>query len=169
MKYTSAEAAKLLRKLNEAHLALRNKETQSCTFVAAVQENLEDARPAYDYAAVQKELTNLEAQIRKVKHAINQFNLSTTIPGFDMTVDEALVRIPQLSERKRKLSDLANRLPKERVNSGAFAGKAIVEYRYANYDVTAANADLLKVSDELAALQTALDVVNNNETLELEL
>lgn len=169
MKHTSAEAAKLLRKLNETHAGIRSREEQSSTFVAAVQENLEDARPAYNYGDVQKELESLEAQIRKVKHAINQFNVSTEVPGTGMTIDEVLVYIPQLSERKRKLTMMAQKLPKERLNSSAFGGKAIVEYSYANYDIEAASADLLRVTDELAKVQTALDVVNNSETLELDL
>ena len=46
--------------------------------------------------------------------------------------------------------------------------KGIVEYRYANYDVEKAASDLSAVSDELARLQVALDVVNNSVTLEIE-
>ena len=45
MKLTSAEANKLLRKLNDDHNALEMMEANSRTFVAATTEKLEDARP----------------------------------------------------------------------------------------------------------------------------
>lgn len=41
MKMTSAQAAKLLRKLDEQHKALRHREEQSRTFVAALDEDIE--------------------------------------------------------------------------------------------------------------------------------
>ena len=169
MKYTSAEAAKLLRKLNEEQTALKDKEDKSAVFIAAIEEDVESVRPAYKYEEVQEKLAALEAQVRKVKHAINMFNLTTQVPGFDLTVDQMLVYIPQLNERKRKLTQMAARLPKERANSSGYGAKTIVEYKYANYDIEKAEADLAVVTDELARAQTALDVVNNSVTLEIEL
>ncbi len=169
MKMTSAEAAKLLRKLNEEYGALKTRESMSCTFVAAIQEDLESARPVYDYAATQAQMEAVEAKVRRVKHAINAFNQATVVPGFGMTIDEMLVYIPQLTEKKRRLSAMANRLPKERVNSGGYGGKTIVEYQYANYDVAAAMADMVRVSDELAKAQTALDAVNSSVQMEIDL
>ena len=59
MKYTSAEAAKLLRRLNEEHEALLELERQSASFVAAVSEDLESVRPAYDLIAVQGKLAEI--------------------------------------------------------------------------------------------------------------
>ena len=58
MKYTSAEAAKLLRKLNETHAAVKGREAQNTIFVAAIEENLEEARPAYNYAETQEMLAS---------------------------------------------------------------------------------------------------------------
>ena len=76
MNVTSAEANKLLRKLNDERTALLDKEMQNRVFVAATVENLEDARPAYSYAETQEKLAALDEQIRKLKHAINRFNLT---------------------------------------------------------------------------------------------
>ena len=84
------------------------------------------------------------------------------------TVDEMLVYIPQLSERKRKLTQMASFLPKERVSNG-YQSTKIIEYTYTNYDLQQAADDLAKVSDELAKAQTALDVINNQGQLELEI
>ena len=159
MNYTCAEASKVLRKLNEDLKVLRAKEVKGYRFTAAVDEDLESARPLYNYVQTQEEQRLIEAKIRKVKHAINCFNIRTVIPEFGMTVDEMLVYIPQLSERKRKLTEMASFLPKERVSNGYQATK-IIEYTYTNY---------AKVSDELARAQTALDVINNREQMEIDI
>lgn len=168
MKYTCAEAAKLLRKLNEELKVLRAKETKGYRFTAAVDEDLESARPVYDYEETQREQLRLEADIRKVKRAINRFNIETVISGFDMTIDEMLVYIPQLSERKRKLTEMASFLPKERVTN-SYQSTKIIEYTYTNYDLAKAAADLAEVTDTLARAQTALDLANSQEQMELDI
>ena len=152
MKYTSAEAAKLLRKLNEELKVLRAKEMKGYRFTAAVDEDIESARPMYDYVKSQEEQNSIEAKIRKVKHAINCFNTGTMIPGFDKTVDE----------------EMASFLPKERVSKGYSATK-IIEYTYTNYEIEKAAEDLAAVTDELAKAQTALDVVNNREQMDIDI
>lgn len=157
---TSAMAAKYLRKLNEEHDALLQKEKKSATYTVSVQEKPEDVRPEYDYAAVQFQLRELEDKIRKVKHAINQFNLTQDVPGFNMTIDQMLVYIPQLTARKNKLNRLRSRLPKERVQGGMSRMSGIVEYEYSNYDIKQAETDYTVVSDELAKAQNALDAIN---------
>ena len=91
MNYTCAEASKVLRKLNEDLKVLRAKEVKGYRFTAAVDEDLESARPLYNYVQTQEEQRLIEAKIRKVKHAINCFNIRTVIPEFGMTVDEMLV------------------------------------------------------------------------------
>lgn len=166
MRYTSAEAAKLLRKLNEDYQALTQRESKASVFTAAVEENVEDVRPLYDFADTNAKMRELTEKIRKVKHAVNAFNLKTEVPGFQMTIDQMLVYIPQLSEQKRRLTEMAARLPKERVNS--YGARTIVEYNYTNYSVEDAAKELAAVTDELAKAQTALDVVNNSEAFEIE-
>ena len=115
MNYTSAQANKLLKKLNDEYTALLDKETRSRDFRAAMGEDVESVRPVYDYAETQIRLAELEAKIRKLKHAINIFNAMQTVDSFDMTIDELLVYIPQLTKRKSKLLEMKSRLPKERV------------------------------------------------------
>lgn len=115
MNYTSAQANKLLKKLNDEYTALLDKETRSRDFRAAMGEDVESVRPVYDYAETQIRLAELEAKIRKLKHAINIFNATQTVDGFDMTIDELLVYIPQLTKRKSKLLEMKSRLPKEAV------------------------------------------------------
>lgn len=94
MKYTSAQANKLLKKLNDEYSALLDKEQRSWDFRAAMGEDIESVRPAYDYAKTQARLEELEGTIRRLKHAINLFNTTQVVDGFGITIDEMLVYIP---------------------------------------------------------------------------
>ena len=155
-------AAKELRRLNEQHEALTNKENKSIVFTAAIQEELEDARPAYDFAEMQRELNEIEETIRRIKHSINAFNLTQEVPGFDMTIDQMLVYIPQLTARKKKFDYMRRRLPKERCDkSGYSRSTSIVEYEYSNFDIKQAEEEYTLVAEELAKAQNALDKVNS--------
>ena len=167
MKYTSAQANKILVGLNVDRDALLSKEQLGLEFTAATCENLDDARPPYDYAAVQAELAEIEAKIRKVKHAINTFNVSHEIPEFNMTIDMALVYIPQLTQRKNKLAGMRNRLAKMRCQN--YDGSNLINYTYANYDIEKADADYKAAAAELAKLQNALDLENSTAEFEIDI
>ena len=166
MLYTSSEAAKLLKRLNEEKFSLENKENQSSTFTAAITEDIEMARPAYDYTETQNAIEELDANIRKVKHAISIFNITHEIPEFGITIDQALVYIPQLSRRQHRLASMKERLPRER---DSIKPGGIIEYIYTNYDVNTASEDYYRVTDELSRLQTALDVMNNSVKFEIDI
>lgn len=166
MKVTSAEAAKILRKYNDDYASLCGMEEQSKSFVAAVGEDIEAVRPQYDFLDTQKRKEELEAKIRRLKHEINTFNLATKVAGFDMTVDEILVLIPQLSRKQRILYNMKTVLPK--VREASYGGKSpIIDYRYANYDIAVAEKEYDRVSELLAKAQTALDTVNTTVPFEI--
>ena len=107
----------------------------------------------------------MEQKIRRVKHAINLFNTTYTVPGFDLTIDEMLVLIPQLTKRKNKLAEMKEKLPKTREQT--YSKSNIVDYRYINYDSDEAASEYEKAAEQLSRAQTALDTVNNTETLEI--
>lgn len=171
MKYTSAQAAKLLRKLNEEKNALLIGERKTSVFTAATTEDKETVRLEYDYTATQADITSIDKKIRIVKHALNLFNTQTVIPGFDITIDEALVYMPQLKERESKLSNMKQRLQKgERIGATTYGRQsALIEYSYPNYTVEDAKRDYEAVVDELAKLQNALDLVNSTVELEINI
>lgn len=169
MKYTSAKANKLLKKLNEEYNSLITEEGNSSTFLAAMGEDPESVRPEYDYERMQAALSNLEKRIIQLKHAINLFNTSHKLPGFELTVDEALVYIPQLSRRVKKLAEMKTRLPKAREEKEYYGRSGIIDYRYTNYDRNIVIDDYEKAFDELSAIQTALDTLNNSEELEADM
>lgn len=163
MLYTSSEAAKLLKKLTEEHSRLEREENSASVFTAAVGEDLESVRPAYNYKDAQDAIKNIETKIRKVKHIINLFNASTIINEFDMTIDQMLIYLPQLTRRKNKLQIMQSRLPKTR--KGVYGN--FIDYEHANYDIETAKADFIKISDELARAQTALDKINNSAKMDI--
>jgi len=166
---TSAMAAKQLRKLNDQRDALLAMERKAKTFTAAIQEDEESVRPDYNYRATQEKLIALEAKIRKLKHSLNCFNSTYIIPDFGMTIDQMLIYIPQLTARKKKLDGMRGRLPKERAREPLFRGNSSIEYSYANYDISEAEADYTAVSDELARAQMALDTANATVHFEVEI
>ena len=167
MKMTSAQAGKLLRQLQEEYSALLEKERISREFVAAVGEDVESVRPAYDYAAAQSALQAVEKKIRTLKHALNVFNTTHIVPGFDMTVDELLVYLPQLSGRVNKLAQMKAKLPKQRVEERYGKSSNIIDYTYVNYDLGTVEADYEAAREELSRAQLALDAVNTSEVFEV--
>ena len=162
MKYTSAEAGKLIKKLEDEIRRLQENEQKSATFRAASTEDPETLRPAYDFAETQAKIAALQEQLRTAKHAVNVFNTTHTLPGFDgLTIDQALVLLPQLNAQKEKLRMMAARLPKERVLGYN------IDYTIANYDIAAAADAYQEVSARLSALQLALDAANTTETMDI--
>jgi len=161
MTVTSAEANKLLKRLQDEYRSIANLEAQSMSFVAAVGEDIETVRPEYDFAATDKALEELNLKIRTIKHAVNLFNTTHTVPGFDVTVDEMLVLLPQMNQKLIKLASMKNTLPKTRANDGYRSSSgSIIEYKYANYDIAEVKAEYDRLSEEVAAAQLALDTLN---------
>lgn len=167
MKYTSAEAGKLLKKLNDEQRSILLREYNGKEFLAAVGEDVESVRPDYDFVKIQTELLEVETKIRKVKHALNVFNSTTIVPEFGVTIDEMLVLIPQLTARKTKLAQMKDKLPK--VREQARTNSSILDYRYLNYDINEVAAEYEKTADTLAKAQNALDAVNTTKTLGITL
>lgn len=79
-KYTSAEAAKLLRRLTEERDSLLQMEGKVSTFRAAVGEDAESLRPKYSFSDTRANVRDFTEQIIRVKHAINVFNTTTFHP-----------------------------------------------------------------------------------------
>lgn len=170
MKLSSKEANKLLKKLNEDYQLMLNEENENCTFIASTTENVEDCRPKYNYVETQKLLCDLEARIRKLKHAINVFNTTTIIDDFDITIDEALVLMPQLTKKKEKLSILRKNKERCRVKNryGDYVGERI-DYIYVNYNIDEVKKDYDDIVNELDKLQISIDKANVSGRIEVDI
>ena len=168
MQLTSAQAAKLMRRMKEEKDLLNAEEKSSKQFVVAIQEDVEAVRPAYDFHAMQQRFDALDTRMRKLKHAINVFNSTHIVDGFDMTIDEMLVYLPQLGTRKEMLTQMSKMLPRQRKDRD-YNSSNNIEYVYANFDIGEARDELERVSELYAQAQTALDIVNNRDTLEVDI
>lgn len=169
MKITSKEANKLLKKLNDDYQSLLAEEELSKSFVAATVENVEDCRPKYDYGETQQKLKCMQEKIRKLKHAINIFNTTTKVEGFDTTIDEILVLMPQLTKQKEKLFDMKNKTVRQRALNryGEYASSRI-DYTYVNYDIEKVKKDYDETVDILTKAQMALDKANSSSKIDID-
>ena len=167
MKLTSAEANKVINKLNDERDALLRMEQENRTFVAATVEDIEEARPEYSYEETRDRLAEIDEKVRKIKHTLNLFNVSQELPGFGMTIDQALICIPQLTAKKRKLAAMRS-IPKKQRNMSTRSTN-LLEYSYANFDVALAEADYNAAADRLARLQNALDLINSTVKIDFDL
>ena len=86
-----------------------------------------------------------------------------------MTIDQMLIYIPYLNSQKDKLRRMADRLPKQREKVSGIVHSSVIDYNYANYDISVVQEDYKRVSNELSRAQTALDVINNTELMEIDL
>ena len=166
MKLTSAEANKMIRQLkDQAHLLL-TQEANLISFIAATTENVEEVRPPYSYEDTAAKYDEIDRKIRKIKHALNLFNANTVVEGFDMTIDEMLVFLPQASDRLRRLAVMLSKPAKSRAeNTGR---TSIIEYEYLNYDLERVRKDYDELTERRNRALTALDVVNNTVPFEVE-
>ena len=171
MKYTltSAEANKLLKKIVDERNIILTHEEQTCKFNAAINEDIDSVRPDYNYDETRLEIIKYDYKVRAIKHAINVFNTTTLVGNTGMTIDEVLVYIPQLTEKKNRLYLMQRRLSKQRSSVLGIGNNSVIDYTYANYDVETAKKDYRAVSDELSDIQTALDLVNSTITFEVDI
>lgn len=167
MLYTSKNADKLLKTLQTELTSLEKRELDSSTFLAATTENVENVRPEYDFAEMQKNIAEVEAKIIKVKHAINAFNVNTIVEPFGKTIDEMLIYIPRLNIKKQKLLRMANMPKLERVEM--YQRSNIIDYRYINFNSSEVKKAYMEVEEELNKAQLALDQVNISKTFEIDL
>ena len=167
MKITSAEANKMIRQLKDQYRLLYTQESNVVSFIAATTENIEDVRPTYSYEETSAKYDEIDRKIRKIKHALNLFNANTVVDGFDMTIDEMLVFLPQVTDRIRKLSVMISKPEKTRAeNTGR---TAIIEYEYLNYDLKQVQKDYDHLTDLKNRALTALDLVNNTVPFDVEI
>ena len=167
MRITSREANKLLQRLKEDLSILCVEEEKKKTFLAAVGEDVETCRPNYDFVKMQEAKEALENKIVKIKHELNLFNIKTEVPGFNMTIDQMLVYIPQLTQRKRKFSEMLDAIPKQR--DSAYIRSNVIDYRYLNYDLNDVRKKYDEVNELLSKAQIALDKTNNEKYIDIDL
>ncbi len=166
-KMTSAYANKLLKSLEDDKRFWVNKEYNSASYVAAINE--EPVIPEYDYSEVAQTIAEIDEKIAIIKHAINLSNATAKVSVGDteMSVDTLLIRMAQLNKRKVLLDELRKQLPKTRVEQRYVGRNAVPEYRYINYDLDLIKVEYEKVSKVIMDMQMALDIYNQTEQFDV--
>lgn len=167
IKMTSAYANKLIKKLEEDKDFWRNKESDSCYYTVASDE--EPLIPDYDYATVAKKIDEIDRKICAIKHSINLANVTSklVVKGEVLTVDAILVRMAQLNKRKTILDSMRRRQPKTRLSSSySSLKKPTVEYMYTNYDIELVKREYEQIDNVISNMQLQLD--KYNQTVEFE-
>lgn len=167
MKITSALANKELKSLNEKKDMLIEIEKQNSIFTVEKSEDTELNRPPFDFEKNYNELQEVCEKIRLIKHAINVFNTTTLVGNTGMTVDEVLVALPMLRERKRALSELAIKNPRERTKTMYRYSNNFIEYDIINYSLDYVKKELEKTDAKINELLLQLD--KTNSTIEFEI
>ena len=167
MLITSAKASKMIKDLNDQIRQLQEIDRKSSVFLCAMGEDPETVRPEYDFIKISDEINKLQFKVRKLKHALNVFNTTTPLTKFPMTIDEALVFMPQLTADKARLEKMVARLPKERREDRY--GVNIVDYEYANYDIDEAKQVLDETRKMLSDLQLDLNDINTSVQFEVDI
>ena len=166
MKLSSKDANKMLKGFEQEVYDLLAKENYTRCFTAATTESKEDVRPEYNYESTQKQVAELQQKIRKIKHAINVFNTTTMVDGFNMTIDEMLIYIPQLNKHVQKLQRMKNT---ESVTRHVHHSSNIIDYSYINYDLDKVTYDYKQASEELNRAHLTLDKINITKEFEVDI
>lgn len=167
MKITSAQANKLLKQLNEEKTYWTEKEHESRFYIVSTGE--EAIIPSYDYEGIRDKITEIDDKTVALKHAINLNNITNEISfaGKTMTIDMALIRMAQLSNRKGVLDTMRKHPEKKRVEDH-YRTTPHSEYEFVNYDISAVEKDYALVDKELRELQIALDEHNHSVMLDID-
>lgn len=164
---TSAGANKLLKKLQDEKSYILTQERNNSTYICAEHETA--LVPDYDYTATKDKIDKIDKNVVKIKHAINAVNTSNEIDvdGEKMSVDEILIKMAQLNQRKGTLNSMRQSQKKSRVNAG-FRQNSLIEYQYANYDIEQVRKDYEEIDNKITLMQLALDKFNQTFEFTIE-
>lgn len=160
---TSSEASKLLAKLTNDKETILSNEVAKRVFCAATSEDPEKLRPDYSFSVTQEKIDKINRRIMEIRHKLNLFNTSTVVID-GLTIDQVLIRMPQLQKQKNKLQRMMRASEKTRVS---ITGN-IIDYEYTNYNPKEAKNAFDEVSKEIDDLQLALDAINNTVKFEID-
>lgn len=169
---TSDGANKMLKQLEEEKTLLLKSMNELSTYVAAITEDPKEVKPDFDFERTISSIEVIDKKIIAIRHAKSVFNNTTIIKTSDdgnMTIGEALVKMPILKKRIELFKGLASNQPKARANSGILNRNPVIEYKYTNYDISHADQKYHEAQRELMMLQQALNVANATETFEIDI
>lgn len=163
---TSAVANKMLKQLNNDLAYAYQQENQNNTYVRISGE--EPVVPEYDIEKKREEVAAIQARIVKIKHALNEFNAVTTVPGTGLTIDALLVKMAMLNTERNQLAGMRGMAP-QKPRQTIRCTSNLPEYDMANFDPKVAGAMYDKLAKEIADIQLALDTVNSTVSFQVDI
>lgn len=161
MKITGAEVNKMIKRLNYEKKLLIDQEREGSCYVFV--KGGTDFVPEYDFDAVQQGIEEIDRKVVILKHALNLFNSSYVLLNGE-TIDQGLVRMAQLENRRERLERLAKvRCRKRRHTKNG----TIAEYGCANYDVNKVRKILTDIVSEIEEIQLQLDRINSTVLIDV--
>ena len=109
----------------------------------------------YSYENNQKSFKEIFEMERRIRNALNNFNLKTNVEGYDFTISEGLIRLAQLKEQIKSLKNLASK-SKYFVTGRGYDKEDMMTL----YEPSVVKEDLKMLQEELSKLQAAIDLTN---------
>lgn len=163
---TSAIANKMLKQLNSDLSYAYQQENLNNTYVLISGEA--PIVPEYDIEKKREEIAAIQDRIVKIKHALNEFNAVTTVPGTGLTIDALLVKMAMLNTEKNQLAGMRGMAP-QRPRQTLRCTSNLPEYDMANFDPKVAGAIYDKLVKEIADMQLTLDTVNSTVSFQVDI
>lgn len=162
MKVRNSEAIKIIKGLETELEDLRRKEVLNSTY--SYKEGETKIMPDYDYEETRKKIKELNARIRKIKHALAVSNSTSYLCNFnEMTIGEGLVYLAQLNKEYSELSTLASRNKITR----RITPNGVLEYTECNYDPEKVKQAQKELYELITALQIDIDRTNLEVFIEI--
>ncbi len=161
MKICNAEAMKKIKGLEEELSKI--KFTETAYSIVSYKEGETKQPTTYDYKTTRESVDSINAQIRKIKHALAVANSTYIIDDFNITIGEALIYLAQLNTEYNTLSSLSNRqkISRRITNNG------VIEYSECAYDPESVKVEQKALYEKIGKLQVSIDRANLNCFIEL--
>lgn len=119
----------------------------------------------YNFLNNRNRINSLYIEERKIRNLLSIFNTKTLVIGYDFNINEGLVRLAQLKEEIKVLTNLARKSQFESTTN--YRNNEVIIYKV-SYDIDEAKNYLRKAQKEMSALQVAIDKTNLNSQIEIE-
>lgn len=164
-KLNSDTANKMIKNLKAQEAAIIAAEERDKTYSFAPDEK--PRVPKYSFEETQAKLQELRGKISALRHAINRHNVETHLPDLgNITVDEALSRMHDLNEDKKRLFALLGVPEETRCRSYGSREPDIV---CRNFNVDLVQKEYDRTCEELLMVQQAINMSNMTDTFEVDL
>lgn len=149
---TLGEISRKLKKLDNDKSDLYNMENRLSSYASEKASPV--ATQGYSFEKVRSNIDAIDKESRRLRHIRAQFNCNTLLPDSKMTVDEALCRLPQLTQELRVLESMKNKTDGQ---PSRFDNKMSV---FLGYSIEDAVAMYDKLYEEQSKIQIALNLIN---------